>query len=86
MDNAMLPEDKNQNESFIVQIQFCRNATWQGTLTWIDQKKVRKFRSTLEMLKLMDSAINSGTVTNGDTEPDEGAFAADVTKGAEGWE
>ena len=53
-----LPNDITKKENFIVQVQFCRNASWQGTLTWIDKKKSRCFRSTLELIKLMDSAIS----------------------------
>ncbi|MDL2232468.1 hypothetical protein LJC63_02660 [Ruminococcaceae bacterium OttesenSCG-928-L11] len=52
-------QDSRKKESFVVQIQFNQNATWQGTLTWIEKKKVQRFRSTLEMLKLMDTAIGS---------------------------
>lgn len=50
---------KSQKDSFLVQIQFHQNASWQGTLTWIEKKKVQRFRSTLEMIKLMDSAISA---------------------------
>ena len=45
-------------ESFLIKVQFKQNATWQGTIAWIEGDKVQSFRSTLEMLKLMDSAIS----------------------------
>lgn len=48
-----------EKETFVVQVQFRQNATWQGTITWTDEKKTRHFRSALEMLKLMDDAIQN---------------------------
>jgi hypothetical protein len=32
--------------------------TWQGTITFLDTNQKIPFRSVLELLKLMDSAIN----------------------------
>lgn len=43
--------------TFTIQVQYRQNATWQGTIAWIEGKKVQRFRSTLEMIKLMDSAL-----------------------------
>ena len=42
----------------MVEVQYRRNATWQGTVRWLDGNKTERFRSTLELLKLMDSALN----------------------------
>ena len=47
----------NGNKAFLVQILDTQNSTWQGTVTWTDDQKVRPFRSALELLKLIDSAI-----------------------------
>jgi hypothetical protein len=43
--------------TFIVQVLNNQNATWQGTVNWIDEKRTQPFRSTLELLKLIDSAL-----------------------------
>lgn len=58
----VLAGEKTRKESFVVNIQFQQNATWQGTITWIEQKKTVRFRSTLEMIKLMDSAVSDDVV------------------------
>ena len=34
-----------------------QNATWQGSVTWVDENKVQNFRSALELLKLIDGVI-----------------------------
>lgn len=47
--------------SFLIQVQFRQNATWQGSIQWLDQKKAQRFRSTLELIQLMDSALDAQT-------------------------
>ena len=45
--------------SFVVQIMDMQNETWQGTVTWLNGKHTESFRSLLELIKLMDSAVHS---------------------------
>lgn len=44
--------------TFTVHIQYRENATWQGEILWVEEKQSSHFRSALEMLKLMDSALD----------------------------
>ncbi len=44
--------------TFIVKVKDTENATWQGTVEWVDGRKELPFRSTLELIKLLDSAID----------------------------
>lgn len=53
--------EQGKKASFMIQVQFRQNATWQGTITWLDEKKTQHFRSTLEMIKLMDNALDEST-------------------------
>lgn len=48
---------REAGESFIIEIKDKQNHTWQGTITWVNGGKKEVFRSALEMLKLIDSAI-----------------------------
>ena len=50
---------KSVSATFTIQIKFTRNATWQGSITWIEGRKTQNFRSELEMLKLMSEAAES---------------------------
>ena len=43
--------------TFIVQVLNVQNDTWQGTVTWTEKKETMPFRSALELLQLMDSAL-----------------------------
>lgn len=51
-------QEAGSTSTFVIEVQYRRNATWQGTVRWIDGNKTERFRSTLELLKLIDSALN----------------------------
>lgn len=53
---------QSEKTTFVVNVQYRRNSTWQGTITWVEQNRTRSFRSALEMLKLMEEAKNQGVV------------------------
>ena len=46
-----------EKPSFLVQIHFQQKSTWQGTITWTERGHTQNFRSMLELIKLMDSAV-----------------------------
>ena len=43
--------------TFRIRILFRQNATWQGTIRWVEQGEEQKFRSVLELLMLIDSCF-----------------------------
>jgi hypothetical protein len=45
------------HETFIIRILNQQNATWQGTITRMEKKEEQYFRSLLELIKLIDSAL-----------------------------
>ena len=50
---------------FYIDIMDNQNATWQGRVTWVDGQKTLHFRSALELLKLIDGAINQEEIIGG---------------------
>ena len=44
--------------TFAVRILFRQNASWQGTIKWVDGKQEESFRSVLELILLMDNALS----------------------------
>lgn len=42
---------------FILEVSGTKNGSWQGTLKWVDGRREESFRSMLELLHLIDSAI-----------------------------
>jgi len=49
---------KGKLASFKLRIMFRQNASWQGSLAWLENNADEPFRSALEMLMLMDSALS----------------------------
>lgn len=47
-------------ETFVVNIMYDQNATWQGSVDWLGEsgKKSQYFRSALELFRLIDSAMD----------------------------
>ncbi len=43
--------------TFAVRILFRQNASWQGSVTWLEGNRSQSFRSALELVLLMDSAL-----------------------------
>jgi len=44
--------------TFAVRVIFRQNASWQGSVTWLGEGKEESFRSVLELVLLMDSALS----------------------------
>jgi hypothetical protein len=45
--------------SFRIKIMFRHNASWQGSIAWLENGTEEPFRSALEMLMLVDSAMQN---------------------------
>ena len=44
-------------QTFVVEVVDQQNASWQGTVKWLNTGKKENFRSALELLRLIDSAL-----------------------------
>lgn len=53
----MKSESAKDKGTFIVKILNTQNSTWEGTVTWVEQRRTQNFRSALELLKLIDGAV-----------------------------
>ena len=45
--------------TFIIRVQHRQNSSWQGRITWMDKDKTVYFRSIWEMIKLVESALDT---------------------------
>jgi hypothetical protein len=48
----------DSNRTFLIHVVGCQNATWQGSITWLEEKETRNFRSLLELIKLIDTTMD----------------------------
>ncbi len=45
--------------TFIVRVQHRQNSSWQGRITWMEEDRTIQFRSVWELIKLIESAVDS---------------------------
>lgn len=62
-----MEKKKGCRDSFLVQIRNTQNATWQGTVTWTQSRRSESFRSALELIRLISSALEE---ESGETDPE----------------
>jgi hypothetical protein len=58
MEQINATNEHDGKATFIIHVKYRQNATWQGEIKWVNQNKTQYFRSSLEMLKLMDLALS----------------------------
>ena len=56
--SALVPP-RGEVATFSLAVLFRQNTSWQGSLAWLEGKREETFRSVLELLYLIDSAISS---------------------------
>lgn len=72
----LLPKpDQEAIATFAVKVLFRQGASWQGKLAWTEGKREISFRSALEMVKLMDSALPQPELKSEERAPGEAAHA-----------
>ena len=57
LDADPLFNNKGEQVTFLLAVRFRQNATWQGEIYWVEEKKEEKFKSVLELLILIDNAL-----------------------------
>lgn len=57
MENKIVEVNK-ADAKFIIHVKCRQNASWQGTIKWVDTNEEKQFRSVLELIKLMDQAVS----------------------------
>ena len=55
---AAATAQKGRLATFSLRIMFRQNSSWQGSLAWMEGKLEESFRSALELLMLIDSALD----------------------------
>ena len=52
-------ERSQERNTFVVQVRMQQNATWQGSVHWVEGEQTQHFRSALELIRLMDEGLKS---------------------------
>ena len=56
-DLSDLHDQKGKLATFVIQVQYRQNSSWQGQVIWVEENRKEHFRSALELMKLMDNAL-----------------------------
>ena len=63
LDKVQSPEDfienRGQKGTFFLNVRYRQNSSWQGSVTWVEEQREQHFRSALELLKLIDVALDN---------------------------
>ena len=57
-----MKKNRGREATFLVRVRYRQSASWQGHVTWMEQDKMMTFHSTLELVKIMDSALGDGGI------------------------
>ena len=49
--------------TFALRVLFRQNASWQGSIAWLDEKREQNFRSVLELIFLLNNALTQQKVS-----------------------
>lgn len=60
MKDEILLDKRGEKGTFIIQVQYRQNSTWQGKVVWVEENKTQHFRSALELIKLVDGVLSEG--------------------------
>lgn len=58
MERSDVMSKSNSESTFVVKIKYQENSTWQGSVNWVNGNTEKPFRSALELIKLIDSAVS----------------------------
>lgn len=56
-EGTVMKEKRRKTDTFLIKIIEKQNTTWQGKVTWIEEQREQYFKSALELLKLIDGAM-----------------------------
>lgn len=56
-----------KKQTFIIEVEEVQDGSWQGSIEWLQGKKKQPFRSVMELLSLMDSAVEKRAIDSNRT-------------------
>ncbi len=56
--NTQCPAER-QKSTFVVKVEYCQRGTWQGKVIWAEENQTVRFRSALELLRLINEVVGS---------------------------
>ena len=60
VEEEQIMDYRGEKATFVLEVKYRENATWQGTVEWVEGGNKQAFRSALELIKLIDSVNSKG--------------------------
>lgn len=57
LEKEFLLEKRGIQATFLIIVRYRQNATWQGSFLWVEENRSLEFKSTLELLMMMDKSL-----------------------------
>jgi hypothetical protein len=73
IDETELNNKVIRDKTFVVKIKYSQNQSIQGSIQWIDKKKVVNFRSMMELMLLLSESVDNKDIRS--WEDEEGALS-----------
>ena len=61
LSDSELLQKRGDLGTFIIRVQQRANSSWQGRITWVEKNRTLKFRTVIEMVKLIEAATESAS-------------------------
>ena len=59
LSDSELLQKRGALATFIIRVQQRANSSWQGRITWVEKDRTLRFRTIIEMVKLIEKALDS---------------------------
>lgn len=56
-------EHRGGRGTFLMQVQYRQNSSWQGEVEWLEGAEIQRFKSELELLKILSNSLNRSCMT-----------------------
>lgn len=54
IEDGKMREMQNERATFVVKVMFRQHSSLQGQVTWVEKKQMKKFKSEMELMRLID--------------------------------
>ena len=61
LSDSDLLQKRGDLATFIIRVQQRANSSWQGRITWVEKNRTLRFRTIIEMVKLVESATGTAS-------------------------
>ncbi|MEG0898860.1 MAG: hypothetical protein RSD67_08340 [Oscillospiraceae bacterium] len=62
MSDDIFEKQIGEKGTFIIQVKYRQHSSWQGSVEWVETGEKKMFRSTMELIKMIDEALEKNII------------------------